>query len=402
MIKPHTTIEPLREDLERLVPDSFLTTTEYKRWLVANNLQELWAKCLDYSQASQSSIVLGYQASIEAGDAMTQLLNHFYDTKRDFIPPFIANLLLCYNRNGNKELDTTNLRCDLLIAGFKEEQLSELDAIVDVEDEEESTDECLTQEEKIRQLEQTYVNAMHKEPNSRTAIDAYHEWYTDALLYLSDYYSVSNPDFVKFKELDNSHNGLGLRTNYHSIKGIYSLLMKNASKQFNVNEAKDKKSPMVFISHSSNDKEFVEALVDLLESIGLTKENLFCSSVDGYGIPLSNDIFETIRALFNEYELFVVFVHSPRYYESHVSLNEMGAAWVLKTDFCSLLTKDMEFNKMTGVVNRSSLSIKVDNNEAPARLTELKNKLTNIFGLIPLDEVKWERKRNQFLKLVKV
>lgn len=178
--------------------------------------------------------------------------------------------------------------------------------------------------------------------------------------------------------------------------------MKNASKQFNVNEAKDKKSPMVFISHSSNDKEFVEALVDLLESIGLTKENLFCSSVVGYGIPLSNDIFETIRALFNEYELFVVFVHSPRYYESHVSLNEMGAAWVLKTDFCSLLTKDMEFNKMTGVVNSSSLSIKVDNNEAPARLTELKNKLTNIFGLIPLDEVKWERKRNQFLKLVKV
>lgn len=402
MIKPHTTIEPLGEDLERLVPDSFLTTTEYKRWLVANNLQELWAKCLDYSQASQSSIVLGYQASIEAGDAMTLLLNHLYDTKRDFIPPFITNLLLCYNRNGDKELDVTNLRNDLLIAGFKEEQISELDAIVDVEDEEESTGESLSQEDKIRQLEQTYVNAMHKDPNSRSAIDAYHDWYTDALLYLSDYYSVSNPDFVKFKELDNSHNGHGLRTNYHSIKGIYNLLMKNASKQFNVNETKTGKSPMVFISHSSKDKEFVEALVDLLESIGLTKEYLCCSSVDGYGIPLSNDIFETIRALFNEHELYVVFVHSPRYYESHVSLNEMGAAWVLKTDFCSLLTKDMEFNKMTGVVNSSSLSIKVDNNEAPARLTELKNKLTNILGLMPIDDVKWERKRNHFLKLVKV
>ena len=51
---------------------------------------------------------------------------------------------------------------------------------------------------------------------------------------------------------------------------------------------------MVFISHSSKDKSFVEALVDLLEGLGLTKNNLFCSSVDGYGIPLGRDIFETI------------------------------------------------------------------------------------------------------------
>lgn len=401
MIKPNTTIAPLREDLERLVPDSFLTTTEYKRWLVANNLQELWAKCLDYSQAHQSSIVLGYQASIEAGDAMTLLLNHLYDTQRDYIPPFIANLLLCYNRNDDKELDVTNLKSDLLIAGFKEEQFSGLATIVDDDDEEESADHSLTPDDKIRQLEQKYVNAMHKEPNSRVAIDAYHDWYTEALLYLSDYYSFSNLDFVKFKELDNRHNGLGLRTNYHSIKGIYNLLMKNVSKQLNVNVAKAEKSPMVFISHSSKDKEFVEALVDLLESIGLTKDNLFCSSVDGYGIPLSNDIFETIRALFDEHELYVIFIHSPRYYESHISLNEMGAAWVLKTDFCSLLTKDMEFNKMTGIVNSRSLSIKVNNDDAPARLTELKNKLTDILELIPIDEVKWERKKNHFLKFVK-
>ena len=160
------------------------------------------------------------------------------------------------------------------------------------------------------------------------------------------------------------------------------------------------KSPMVFISHSSKDIDFADALVVLLEDIGFDSSNLFCSSIDGYGIGLSEDIFETLRSLFNEHDLFVIFIHSPRYYESAVSLNEMGAAWVLKTDFCSLLTNDMEFRNMSGVVNDSKISIKVDNTDAPARLTELKDKLISLFGLKAIDAIKWERKRQVFLNRV--
>lgn len=160
------------------------------------------------------------------------------------------------------------------------------------------------------------------------------------------------------------------------------------------------KSPMVFISHSSKDKNFAEALVVLLEDIGFDSSNLFCSSVDGYGIALSEDIFETLRSLFQQHELYVVFIHSPRYYESAVSLNEMGAAWVLKTDFCSFLTTDMEFSKMEGVVNGSNISIKVNNDDAPARLTELRDKLVSMFELKSIDAIKWERKRHAFLDVV--
>ena len=177
--------------------------------------------------------------------------------------------------------------------------------------------------------------------------------------------------------------------------------MKNVSKQLAIDDKNTIKTPMVFISHSSKDKRFVEALVDLLESLGFSSENLFCSSVDGYGIPLSNDIFETLRALFSEHDLYVIFIHSPRYYSSEVSLNEMGAAWVLKTDFCSILTSDMELTEMRGVVNAGSISIKVDNEDASARLTELKDLLTLKFSLIPMDQTKWERKRKGFLDIVK-
>ena len=160
------------------------------------------------------------------------------------------------------------------------------------------------------------------------------------------------------------------------------------------------KTPMIFISHSSKDKPFVEALVSLLEDIGFDKSNLFCSSVDGYGIALSKDIFETLRSLFNEHNLYVIFIHSPRYYKSALSLNEMGAAWVLKTDFCSFLTADMDFNKMSGVVNGSTIAIKVDTEDVPSRLSELKNLLIQMFSLPLIDETKWERKRNMFLKQV--
>lgn len=164
--------------------------------------------------------------------------------------------------------------------------------------------------------------------------------------------------------------------------------------------ATNDKSPMVFISHSSKDKEFVEALVTLLESMGFDNSNLFCSSVPDYWIGLSQDIFESLRKLFHDHELFVIFVQSPRYFNSPVSLNEMGAAWVLKNDCCSILTKDMTREQMQGVVDGSTIFIKVDTPEAPARMNELRNKLTGIFNLASMSDTTWERKRNTFLKAV--
>ncbi len=161
-----------------------------------------------------------------------------------------------------------------------------------------------------------------------------------------------------------------------------------------------KKAPMVFISHSSKDIEFVEALVTLLESIGFDNTNLFCSSIPDYWIGLSKDIFASLRKLFTDHELFVIFVQSPRYYESPVSLNEMGAAWVLQSDYCSILTKDMQKDDMRGVFDDHTIFLKVDAPQVEARMNELKNSLTKMFGLPAMSDNTWERKRNIFLKAV--
>lgn len=165
-------------------------------------------------------------------------------------------------------------------------------------------------------------------------------------------------------------------------------------------KGQNSKTPLLFISHSSKDKVFVEALVSLLESLGFDNTNLFCSSIEDYWIGLSNNIFESLRKLFDDHELYVIFIQSPRFFESPVSLNEMGAAWVLKTNFCSILTKDMTKEKMKGVVDASTIYIKVDSDDAHARMNELKKKLTETFNLKPMPESTWERKRNTFLQSV--
>ncbi len=157
------------------------------------------------------------------------------------------------------------------------------------------------------------------------------------------------------------------------------------------------KQPKVFISHSSQDKDFVNALVSLLEFLGLDEKTLFCSSADGLGIPVGEDIFEYLKKQYHEHDLFVIFIHSENYYRSAVSLNEMGAAWVLKCGHCSLLVKDFPIGAMAGVVNGKEIAIKVDAGDATARLNELRDQLTAMFKLPVRTQNSWERHRNSFL-----
>ena len=111
-----------------------------------------------------------------------------------------------------------------------------------------------------------------------------------------------------------------------------------------------KKKPLIFISHSSKNKDQVAKIADLLRSINLSpRRDIFCSSLPGYGIPNGANIFDFLRERFLNYDLHIIFVHSPEYYESPVSLNEMGAAWVLRANATSLLLPGFDFSGMLGL-----------------------------------------------------
>lgn len=263
----------------------------------------------------------------------------------------------------------------------------------------------MTERERIEDLRQKYFALRENTPMMKRDGDeckAYHSWYDSAYVYFKSFSQLqTDPDFLVFVNADKEGNCFVLEDIYDKISPSYKVLMIKTENMIKKdNDYSVEKPPMVFISHSSKDKKFAEALVGMLEDIGFDSTNLFCSSVDGYGVGLSKDIFETLRGLFREHNLFVIFIHSPRYYTSPVSLNEMGAAWVLRSDFCSFLTTDMDFEMMKGVVNGSAISIKINAEDTSARLTELKNKLTKLFHLPQMDAIKWERKRNAFLKAV--
>lgn len=399
MILPNTKIEPLREDLNKILTPSFLTSTTFKRWIVGVDFADQWDKCLSIAKDDhRGSIIMGSNTEAYAHDAFTIVLNHFYENESyDNLMTFIVGTLKAYVEDKGVHIDLNNIKKDLQIANVGEEYINRLDAIYATDQKDEGKIE--NEADKVRALEKRYTDYLSRsEAHSKQAIEAYLDWHSAAVIYLSQYYSSANSDFQNIKDLDNSGNGASLRDNYHSIRTIYNLLMQNAEK--NIPTFTNKRSPMIFISHSSKDKEFVEALVDLLECIGLDQSNIFCSSVEGYGVKFGRNIFETLRNLYVEHDLYVLFVHSPRYYTSHVSLNEMGAAWVLRTQHRSFLTKDMTFDRMTGVINGQELSLKVDSDNAASLLIEFKNSLVEFFGLKPVDEQKWARKSRLFLNNV--
>lgn len=186
------------------------------------------------------------------------------------------------------------------------------------------------------------------------------------------------------------------------IKLLKSRLISELEKGETMPENLMKKASKVFISHASKDIAYVKAMTELLEDIGLTEEQMVCSSVPGYGIPLGADIYEWLSQQFQNYNLHVLFMLSSNYYTSVACLNEMGAAWVLKQRYDSVLLPGFEYKEIKGAVNANQISIKLDGENAVLKqhLNELKDNLVAEFSLHPLSASKWERHRDAFIDKV--
>jgi hypothetical protein len=159
----------------------------------------------------------------------------------------------------------------------------------------------------------------------------------------------------------------------------------------------------IFVSHSSRDKLYVEKIVELLEDIGLDETQIFCSSVQGYGIPLSENIYDLLRSQFENNNLHVIFVLSENYYHSAASLNEMGAAWVLRNKYTSILLPGFGYKQVEGVIDPRDVALKLDkpDEEVNQHLYELMELLCKEFQIPQPSNAKWERIREQFKCAIK-
>lgn len=258
--------------------------------------------------------------------------------------------------------------------------------------------------DRIETLRNAYEATLEVEDaNSHNAINAFHKWHMAAVELFCEVLEEEDPIFKKFQAADVSGNGYNLRDVYNSLLGDYTLLkvrVRKIEQQGKIPE-EGNKPKKIFISHASKDKKFTHALILLLNTIGFGEDDIFCSSEPGYWIK-KGDFFRVIKEQFEQNDLYVIFIQSPRFYASSVSLNEMGAAWALHSEYYSFLTKDMEYEQMSAVVNNHDIACKINNDDAKGRLNDWMVELLSYFGKQPIRDLSiWESSRDAFLKTVR-
>lgn len=240
-------------------------------------------------------------------------------------------------------------------------------------------------------------------------------WKQEVLCELDDIYERLKDSFVgkiiSPTGIINAFNGQSLdeRLDFAELKGALFAIRKNIDKYYpdtpqkeSRADQKSMKKTKIFISHSSKDIKQVSLLVDLLADMGLTNDDLFCSSVPDYSIPLNVDIYGYLASLFHDYDIYVIFMLSQNYYQSPVCLNEMGAAWVLKNDYTSILLHGFDYHEVRGAVNPNKIGLRFDDSDEllKKRLGELITILSERFGK-SIPDMRWERKRDSFVSEIK-
>lgn len=243
-------------------------------------------------------------------------------------------------------------------------------------------------------------------------VQAFQDWLQEVHLELRDIHDRTNDHFIweTLNAFNKGMNGWNDKQIFAEIKGKLKAIRKNIDKYYpdepvttelpgkEQAQMADKK-PKIFISHSSKDVAYVAKVVNLLDGMGLDQTQVFCSSLPGYGIPIDTNIFDYLRDQFLGYNLHVIFIHSGNYYQSPVSLNEMGAAWALRSAVTSVLLPGFGFEQMTGVVNNQAIAIKLDGAELELKdkLNQLYGKIVEEFGLTKKADIIWEQKRDAFI-----
>lgn len=162
-------------------------------------------------------------------------------------------------------------------------------------------------------------------------------------------------------------------------------------------------TPIIFLSHKSDNKKYADALERLITSLGVKRDQLIYTSHPLHKIPLDRNIYDFLRENINN-KVFVIILWSNEYLNSPACLCEMGAAWVAQSDYTNIYIPNFNFKnpkyhecpldtrKMGAVLNGDS--------HCKAAMIELKNKILSLFSL-DIDEQTWTYILDQFIEDIK-
>ena len=149
----------------------------------------------------------------------------------------------------------------------------------------------------------------------------------------------------------------------------------------------------IFISHSSKDKDLVSEFCDriLRLGIGLSTDDIFCTSIEDMNIKNGDDIRKHIKENILSADFSFLLI-SDNYKKSEICLNEMGAVWATDNNVRYYLLPNTGIDKLGWLCDANQAEQLIDH----IVLDKLYNELASYYDLNVKLET-WSRQRMTFV-----
>lgn len=152
-------------------------------------------------------------------------------------------------------------------------------------------------------------------------------------------------------------------------------------------------SKPIFISHATSDKVLADKFVTLMEGgIGIPDHQVFCTSLEGLGIPSGEDFIQFIKGQIQAPKAVVILL-TPHYFASQFCLCELGASWGMAHRAFPMLLPPLEVEELKGILKVTQI-LRI---HLKAGLNQFQNEISEVLGIKPKAFAIWEKKRDEFL-----
>lgn len=164
----------------------------------------------------------------------------------------------------------------------------------------------------------------------------------------------------------------------------------------NVLDGMYEEKPKIFISHSSKDKDLVSEFCDriLRLGIGLSADNIFCTSIEDMNIKNGDDIRKHIKENILSADFSFLLI-SENYKKSEICLNEMGAVWATDNNVRYYLLPNTGIDKLGWLCDANQAEQLIDSIALDKLYTELKD-----YYDLDVKIETWSRQRKTFINNV--
>ncbi len=212
-----------------------------------------------------------------------------------------------------------------------------------------------------------------------------------------------NNNMNKIESNNYVHNKSSHIENKKKIENFLNVLNRHEDSEVeivNPSTQTTSNEPLIFLSHKSDDTKYADALEKFIIGLGVKNSQLIYTSHPLHKVPMDKNIYDYLRERINN-NVFIIFLFSNEYLKSPACMNEMGAAWVVQSDYTNIYTPDFSFgnplyhqcaidtHKMGAVLNGDE--------HCKASMIELKDKIQKLFNL-DNDEKNSQYLIDQFIK----